>query len=95
MTDIKNETITIDLDQDLEFRMVQSYVDTKFTPQSKSVFDDEVASGIDARIAFYDAWRNEQVIIALQWSLDQEQLKQKQALSDTQSGGYNLDLGTI
>jgi hypothetical protein len=65
-------TMEIELDQDLEFQVVQTYVDTKFTPQSKSVFDDEVASGVDVRIAFYDAWRNEQIIEALKWALENE-----------------------
>lgn len=68
------ETMEIELDQELEFQMVQTYVDTKFTPQSKSVFDDGVASGVDVRIAFYDAWRNEQIIEAIKAVMADEKL---------------------
>lgn len=72
MTKLEYEIMDIELDQDLEFQMVKTYVDTKFTPQSKSVFDDEIASGIDVRIAFYNAWRNEEIINALKWTLKNE-----------------------
>jgi hypothetical protein len=78
MTKIEYETMDIDLDEALEKQMVQSYVDTKFTPQSKSLFDDEVAAGADIRIAFYNAWRNEEIINALKWSLANDKLTEKE-----------------
>ena len=75
MTKPEYEIMEIELDQDLEFQMVKTFVDTKFTPQSKSVFDDEIAEGVDVRIAFYNAWRNEEIINALKWSLNKESFK--------------------
>lgn len=75
MTKIEYETLDIELDQDLEFQMVKTYVDTKFTSQSKSVFDDEIADGTDVRIAVYNAWRNEEIINALKWSMNKDTFK--------------------
>jgi hypothetical protein len=71
MTDMKYEIMEIDLDQELEFQLVKTYV-LNFSGPSLSLFDDEVANGIDVRIAFYNAWRNERIIEALKWALANE-----------------------
>jgi hypothetical protein len=58
------EILDVTLDQETEFVMVENFVKT-FTVQSQSVFRDGVANGQDVRLAFYDAWRNEEIIKAI------------------------------
>jgi hypothetical protein len=55
-----------------EFKMVENFVKT-FTLQSQSIFTDNIANGQDFRSAMYEAWRNEEIIKALQSMMAQKE----------------------
>lgn len=62
-------TIEINLDEETELMMVSNWV-AQFTKESQSVYNDSIKSGTDFRIAYYEARRNEEIINALKWHLD-------------------------
>jgi hypothetical protein len=59
------EEIEINLDQETENSLVELEV-SGFSGASQSVYRDILATGEDMRIAFYNAWRNEQIVKALE-----------------------------